>query len=299
MLNLRLCYNVRMIIKDTALIFEGGGMRASHTAGVVVTLLEEGIEFADVYGISAGSSHAGNYISRDKWRSRASFVEFFETPGAAGWGGFLLGRGYFNAEFIYNKACLPGEALPFDFETFAENPARIHIEAYERDTGGSVCWGKDDMKTMQDLMNRARASSTMPLFMRPVSFDGHVYLDGGIADSRGILLERAKKDGYKKFFIVLTQPPGYRKSPSKRPALIKALCGRHKTVAGRMLERYGYYNAILDEIDALEKDGNAYVFRPRVMLAKSTTLDMGILRENYALGYAQAQEELPAWRGFL
>jgi predicted patatin/cPLA2 family phospholipase len=43
------------IVRDTALIFECGGTRASYTAGVVVTLLEEGIEFLDVYGISARS----------------------------------------------------------------------------------------------------------------------------------------------------------------------------------------------------------------------------------------------------
>ena len=147
-------------------------MRASYTAGVVVTLLEEGIEFADVYGISAGSSHAGNYVSKDIWRSKTSFVEFFRSREAAGWGGFLRGRGYFNSAYIYGQACLPGEKLPFDFDTFRENPARIHIEAIERDTGKTICWGKEDMPTMQDLMIRARASSTMPLFMPPVEVDG-------------------------------------------------------------------------------------------------------------------------------
>lgn len=43
-------------INDVALIFEGGGMRASYTAGAVVTLLENNLNFGDVYGISAGSS---------------------------------------------------------------------------------------------------------------------------------------------------------------------------------------------------------------------------------------------------
>ena len=42
-------------IDDVALIFEGGGMRASYTAGVVTTLLERKLSFPKVYGISAGS----------------------------------------------------------------------------------------------------------------------------------------------------------------------------------------------------------------------------------------------------
>jgi len=287
------------MIKDTALIFEGGGMRASYTAGALVTLLEEGIEFSDVYGISAGANHAGNYISKDIWRSRASFVEFMAGSDASGWGGFLRGRGYFNTEYIYERACLPGEKLPYNFDAFLENPARLHVEAFERDTGRTVCWGKDDMQTMPDLMRRVRASSTMPFFMPPTETDGHIYMDGGIGDSWGIPLARARRDGFKKFFIVLTQVRGYRKPPGSRPFLTRALCGFHKNVAERMLTRYRYYNGILDEIDALEASGDACVFFPRVMSLKNTTIDLALLQESFALGHKQAREELPAWRAFL
>ena len=287
------------MIKDTALIFEGGGMRASYTAGVAVTLLEENIEFLDIYGISAGSSHAGNYISKDKWRTKASFVEFMASPGAAGWGGFLRGRGYFNSKYIYETACLPGEKLPYNFEAFLENPARMHIESYERDTDKTVYWGKEDLQTMPDLMLRVRACSTMPFFMPPAIIDGKVYLDGGIGDSWGLALAQAKRDGFKKFFIVCTQPRGYRKAPSRRPFLIKALCGSHKKMAERMLTRYKYYNAILDEIDALEASGDAYVFYPRTMPVNNTTIDQTLLQESYRLGYEQAQSELSSWRTFL
>ena len=43
-------------VHDTALIFEGGGMRVSYTAAVVVALLDAGVHFDWVAGISAGSS---------------------------------------------------------------------------------------------------------------------------------------------------------------------------------------------------------------------------------------------------
>ena len=53
---------------DVALLFEGGGMRAVHTAGVVETLIEAGIHTGLVAGISAGASHLANYVSRDAVR---------------------------------------------------------------------------------------------------------------------------------------------------------------------------------------------------------------------------------------
>ena len=287
------------MITDTALVFEGGGMRAGYTAGVVATLLEEGMEFADVYGISAGAIHAANYIARDAWRARSSFMEFMAAPGVSGWGGFFRGRGYFNAEYIYMKACMPDEPLPYNFPAFLENPARMHIEAYERDTGKTVCWGKDDMPTMMDLMRRVRASTTMPFFMVPAEVDGQVYFDGGLGDSWGIPLEQAKRDGYKKFFVVRTQLREYRKPPEKYPLIAKAICGGHSGVSKRMLDRHEGYNAILDEIDALEASGDAYVFCPHTMLVKNTTLDQGLLGESYRLGYEHARSELHAWRDFL
>ena len=274
-------------------------MRASYTAGVVVTLIEEGIGFSDVYGISAGCSHSANYISGDIWRARASFVEFFANRGVAGWGQFLRGNGYFNAEYIYEIACEPDEKLPFQFDAFMENPAQIHIEAFEPDTGRTVYWTKADMPTMLDLMKRARACSTMPVFMKPIEIDGQLCYDGGIGDSWGIPLAQAKRDGYKKFFIVRTQKRDYRKTEDKHPGFIKMLLGKNKAVADRMLERYKHYNAILDEIDELEARGEAYVFCPHTVLVKNTTLKQPLLEESFRLGYEQAQSELSAWRSFL
>jgi predicted patatin/cPLA2 family phospholipase len=288
-----------MMITDTALIFEGGGMRASYTAGALVTLMEESFGFQDVYGISAGSSHTVNYISGDIRRSKISFVDFMGTPGTSGWGGWLRGKGYFNAEYIYQRAAGPGQKLEYNMQAFLANPARPHIEAFERDTGRTVYWGKEDMPTTLDLMTRVRASSTMPIFMPPVTIGGQVYYDGGIGDSWGIPLAQAKRDGFRKFFIVCTQKRGYRKAKSAHPAAIRFLFGAHPIIAQRMLDRYEGYNAVLEEIADLERRGDAYVFYPENMAVKNTTVDLPLLEASYAEGYAQAQRELPAWQEFL
>ena len=67
-------------VPGVALVFEGGGMRASYTCAIAQTLLEHGLDFDFVCGISAGSSNTVNYVSRDIWRTRVSFTDFVLDP---------------------------------------------------------------------------------------------------------------------------------------------------------------------------------------------------------------------------
>src|SRR5690606_17219201 len=155
-------------VTGTALVFEGGGMRASYTSGMVVALLEAGIHLDWVGGISAGSSNTANYVSRDAWRARHSFTDFAADPRFGDWRTFVRGQGLFNAQYIYEETGLPGAALPFDWQTFSADPARVRIGAFNATRGEQVWWGREDFASMTDLMVRVRASSTMPVVMPPV-----------------------------------------------------------------------------------------------------------------------------------
>ena len=75
-------------------------MRNSYTAACIVKLLQEEVEFGWVGGVSAGSSHTVNILSRDPIRSEDSFVDFAKNPSFGGLGSLLRGTGYFNAEYI-------------------------------------------------------------------------------------------------------------------------------------------------------------------------------------------------------
>ena len=61
-------------VHDVALVFEGGGMRNSYSAGAVSVMLEQGLFFDDVYGLSAGATNAIDYVSRDARRNESSFT---------------------------------------------------------------------------------------------------------------------------------------------------------------------------------------------------------------------------------
>lgn len=292
-------------IPDVALVIEGGGMRASGTAGAVVTLLERQMNFGKVYGISAGSSHAANYVSRDKERVKASFVDLVRDPRFGGAGSFLRGTGYFNAPYLYGGIAEElegaGATMAFDFETFRANPADVHIEGFDWDTGETVAWTKADMPTLRALMLRVRASSTMPIFMPPTEIDGRTYLDGGMGESWGILLDAARRDGFERFFVIRSQERGYRKKPLAAAvrALFKAAFRAHPLVAERTIERWRYYNALCDEVERLEREGAACVFYPERVDVSNRETDFAKLQAFYERGYAQAQREADAWEAWV
>ena len=276
---------------DVALIFEGGGMRNSYTAGMVVELLARNLNFGRVYGISAGSSHTVNYLVRDATRARASFVDLVKYPRFGGWGSFLRGTGYFNSPYLYEELienAAAGDPMAFDWDTFAANPAEMHIEAMDWNTGETVAWTRADVKDAHDLGLKVRASSTMPIFMPPT------YMDGGMGDSWGILLNAARADGYERFCIIRTQPRGYRKRPMSRAAqaLFRAAFRAHPIVAERTIARWQPYNELCDEIEHLEEAAAAWVFYPDTMDVTNKTTDYDALVRSYETGLAQAKRDI-------
>lgn len=286
-------------VTDTALIFEGGGMRAAFSSAVLSVLLEAGIHLDWVGGISAGSSCLANYVSRDPVRAERSFVDFAGEEEFGDWRTWLQGKGVFNAEWIYERTALPHQALPFDWATFTANPAQFAIGALRCDDGEMVYWGRDDVDRLPDLMKRVRASSTMPVFMPLTTVDGEVYCDGALGPTGGFALDAAKEAGYEKFLVVMTRSRGYRKPPAKFSAAYRRLFRRYPAIADGVLERPGSYNRTLDELLEMEREGRAYLIFPDHMPIKNSERRVRVLREVFDSGRAQAQRELNRLHQFL
>lgn len=284
-------------ITDTALIFEGGGMRASYTAGFVNILLENGLYFDYVAGISAGASNTVNYLSRDTERARKSFVDLVLEPEFGGWCSFIKGEGYFRAHYIYEETHYPDAALPLDFETFMANPAQVRFGAFEMDSGRVRYFTKDDIHTICDLVKIVRSSSTLPFFMLPTQFQGKTYLDGGLNSS--IALDIARQDGFNKFFVVLSRPKGFRKGSFKLPGLTKVFFRKHPHLADAIISCHKKYNRTLDEFDELENEGRAFLVCPETMPVTNMETNYNKLLESYRLGHAQGRRDLPRWKKFL
>lgn len=286
-------------VHDTALIFEGGGMRAACTAPVVAGLVEANVNFGFVAGISAGSSHTINYLSRDPLRARRSFVEFGADPNIGGLGTWLRGQGAFNSEYIYHHTSRPGEVLPLDWAMFQHNPADFRIGAFCADEGREVYWGRDDITDFDALLTRVQASSTMPIFMPPVHLDGHVYVDGALGPTGGIALDAAKAAGFERFVVVLSRPRDYVKTRFKAGAAARLAFRGLPAVPEALAARPEHYNATREEVFDLEHDGRAFVFAPTGYTVSNQERRVERLARSYAEGEAQFSQWLPALKEFV
>ena len=286
-------------VPDVALVFEGGGMRAAYTSAVVVALVEAGLVFPFVAGISAGASNTVNYLTGDAWRARASFTTFAADPQFGNWRTFVRGQGLFNSDYIYRRTSGPGEALPFDYPAFLAHPAEFAIEAFRARDGATVRWGRADIREHQDLMARVQASSTMPVVMPPVEIDGEVYVDGALGATGGIAIDAAREAGFSKFLVVLTQERGYAKGPMSNPWFYRRHFRRYPSVADALLTRWSRYNATRDELFQLERQGDAYLFAPNAMTVSNGERNVAKLVAAHAQGLAQMAREMPALREFL
>lgn len=285
---------------DCALVFEGGGYRASYTSAFANVLLEQGIYFDYVCGLSAGASNSVNYLTRDRWRVRESFMADGPTKGLAGVRSLLRGRGYFDADALYEGMVNDGE-LTFDWDTFCANPARVRIQAFERDTGKTVRFGREDMTDPMRVMDLVRASSTVPQMMKPIEVDGRVLLDGGMGEGAGIPVCMAEDDGFEKFLFVATRPRGYRKpEPGARERrLFSGIAKNYPYLRNALLTRWERYNAALDHVEELAREGRALILYPDEMSVSSSTVNHKKLAAAYEAGHAQYLREMPRVREFL
>lgn len=287
-------------VTDCALAFEGGGYRETFSAGIASVLMDVGIRFDYVCGVSAGASNTVDYVSDDKFRVREAFMMHEAAREATGIRSLARGRGYFDADALYEDAVTEG-TLPFDFDTFMANPADVRIQAFQRDTGCTLRFGKAGMTDVVRLMDIVRASSTLPGAMTPRPVDGHVLYDGGLGEGAGLPVCMAEKDGYARTFFVATRPRGYRKQPPTptEERLYARFAGDYPFLHKALLTRWERYNAELERLERLAAAGSIYVVWPEHMMVSSGTTSATLLNAQYAAGRAQGIRELPRWREFL
>ena len=288
-------------IDDTALVFEGGGMRGAFTAGIVATLIEEGIDFPHVSGISAGSSNTVNYVSRDAKRAHDTFTTVADSPEFGGFRHWIEGRGMFNVDYLYDEIAQPDGDAPLDLDTFLANPAEVRIGAFNATRGEEVWFTKDDMRTVEEVGRCVRASSTLPIIMPTVTIDGDTYVDGALGPNVGIPLDAPMRDGYRKFFVFLTRPRDFVKTPTK-PGVCSALrlaFPRLPSIAEAVARRTVAYNAARRKLFQLEEQGRALIVTPGDLGIDKMEMNVDRLEDAYDAGVARARADLPRWEAFL
>ena len=278
----------------TGLILEGGAMRGMFTAGVIDVMMEAGIVFDGVIGVSAGAAFGCNYKSRQIGRVIRYNTRFCQDKRYGGFRVLLKTGDYYSREFCYEEVPLRHDI--FDFDAFESNPMEFHVVCTDVETGKPVYHLYGDRT--DHAFEWIRASASMPLVSRIVEIDGAKLLDGGIADS--VPVQYFESIGYDRNIVVLTRPEGYRKKKDSLLPLMKLKYKAYPKLVETMANRHVEYNDTLDYIARRERVGGLLVIRPEAPLpVKRTEKDPEKLRQAYEIGHRTAARRIEEIKRYL
>ena len=87
----------------TGLVLEGGAMRGMFTAGVLDVMMENGITFDGVMGVSAGAVFGCNYKSGQIGRSIRYNLQFCDDPRYCSVESLIRTGDLYGVDFCYNE----------------------------------------------------------------------------------------------------------------------------------------------------------------------------------------------------
>lgn len=278
----------------TGLILEGGAMRGIFSAGVMDVMMENGIRFDGIIGVSAGAAFGVNYKSGQIGRAIRYNAKYCHDKRYCGIGSLLKTGNLFSAEFCYGE--VPLKLDVFDFDAFEKDPTPFYITCTDVESGKPVYHeytGRNDHG-----FDWIRASASLPLVSQIVEIDGTKLLDGGISDS--IPVAYFESIGYSKNVVILTQPQGYRKEKNRMLPLIRMKYRKYPNLIKALENRHLMYNAELDLIAKQEKRGELFVIRPDSPLpVKRAEKDPAKLKACYEIGRQTAEKELARLIAFM
>ncbi len=277
-----------------ALILEGGTFRPIFSSGVMDALLDAGVEFPYVIGVSAGITDGFSYASKQTRRNYDILMNHRHDKRYVGLRNYISDKSLFGLKFAYET--IPNDLYPFDWETFLKNPIEIKVGVTNVETG--QCEYLDGKKLDQQC-TMLKATCAIPFAFPIIHLNGKGYYDGGICDP--IPVRKAMADGHEKMLIVLTRPKGYRKKLSRANVLAsRRLKKRYPHLVKPLLTRHELYNETLAYCEQLEQEGKAIILRPtEEVQIDSFEKDLDKIDRIYQFGYQLAMENMESIKKLL
>ena len=275
--------------RNTGLVLEGGGMRGVFTSGVLDAFMKHDLYFPYVVAVSAGACNGLSYMSRQPRRARYSNIDMLRKYDYISLKRLLTQGSIFDPNILYER--FPNEIVPFDYETYRENPAIYEIVTTNCLTGrAEYLTEKTDPKRLTAIV---KASSSLPYVAQITEVDGVPMLDGGIVDS--IPVVRAIDKGYSPNVVILTRNRGFRSSEPdiKVPKLFYGEYPRLRVALSRRVEEY---NKQLELIERMEDWGEVICIRPeRPMEVDRLCRDVEKLETLYEEGFMLGEQFISSW----
>lgn len=282
------------MIKNTALVLEGGGFRGMFTAGILEVLLDKEIFFESVYGVSAGASYGVSYISKQLGRNIA-VNEYIGDKRYCSINNLIKEGSLFSWDFIFGE--IPQRIVPFDYDALKKSDSKFYAGTSNCITGETEFIllneaDKEDFKTI------LAASCSLPFIAPPVSFKGKLLMDGGLTDS--VPFEYALQNGTDRVAVILTHPSSFVREPLKYSPLIKLFYRKYPKVFEMLKNRAEQYNSSISRLEELEKQGRAFVIRPEDTLQISRLENKpSKAAKVYEYGMQLAEKILPAFQEWI
>lgn len=241
----------------TGIVFEGGAFRTVFSCGVMDSFLDENIMPDYIIGVSAGAAYASSYAARQKGRDLTIIKNYSHDKRYMGLRNLLnpKNRSYYGLDFAYKT--IPDELVPYDHEEFARYNGVFKAVVTNVNTGEAEYMHLD---SSNDNFRVLQATCALPILFPFIYIDGTPYLDGGLTDS--VPYEKAFEDGCDRVVVVLTRESSYKKTTSSSTKHIARLFRKYPALSEDLLKRAERYNASIDRLCELEKEGKVIVIRP-------------------------------------
>lgn len=277
-----------------ALVLEGGSFRGQFTAGVLDVFLENGIAFDVCYGVSAGTLNGLSFKSRQIGRANRVNLAFRDDKRYMSMRNVASTGNIVGYDFLLGT--VQNEIDPFDEDAYVANPMPLLA------TVTDVMFGTADYLEIADPVRDiaiARASTALPMLSTPVEIGGHLYLDGGLADSVPVE-EALERQGYGRAVVVLTQHRGFVKQPYDMLAAARQRYGDYPYFLEALETRHDRYNEQREHIWGYEREGCAFVLAPEAPVdLAAVERDGEKLLSLYIAGRRAAQARLPELADFM
>ena len=226
---------------NKALVVEGGAMRGIFATGVLDAFIQANYQpFNQCYGVSAGATNIAAYLCAQYKRNHAVITDYSCRPEFIDFVRFIKGGHLFDLDWLWQETI---RDIRLDLDTFEKQASEFYIVTTNIQTGQA-----EYLKANATLLEeQLKASCALPIAYREFPVINNLQLtDGGVADS--IPIRKAYEMGNKEITVILSQPLGYKKKPSKAPWFVKRLYKNTPALAEATLRRAENYNQSIDFI---------------------------------------------------
>ena len=265
----------------------GGGFRGIYATGVLDYCQDNSIEFDLALGISAGSANLCSFVARQRGRNYTFYTEYAFRKQYASLRNFILGKGFFDVDYVYGTLSNSDGENPLDYPTLRDNPTEFIVIATDAVTGEAVYFDKSSFS--QDNYAPLKASSSIPFINKPYFIDGKPYYDGALGNP--VPVEKAFELGCDLVVLILTKPENKPREQGSDAKIAKRIRKKYPKAAEQLCLRAQHYNEGVALAQEYAKQGKLIIISPDDTCGVDTLhKDREALKKLYEKGYADGQK---------